>query len=258
MPMPLVSVLIPAFNAELTITEAVNSILTQSYDHLELIVVDDGSTDNTLSILRSFQSPKIKIISKPNGGIVSALNLGIDHCQGHFIARMDADDISLLHRIEKQVKFLQENRAIDVVSSSYTPFSDEEGQRHYEKRVIHPLNPSVIHWLLGYYCVVAHPAVMMRRSIIDNGQRYNDVLAEDLDFWRRVSNGHNVSNIQESLLLYRRTSSSLSSQNSENIHTETLNFVSSARKPSLRLLISELIMIQGISKIGIFWRWVFD
>jgi glycosyltransferase involved in cell wall biosynthesis len=258
MPMPLVSVLMPAFNAESTIIEAVNSILTQSYDRLELIVVDDGSTDNTLSILQSIQSPKIKIISKPNGGIVSALNLGIDHCCGDFIARMDADDISLLHRIEKQVEFLKINREIDVVSSSYTPFSDEEGQRHYEKKVIHPLNPSVIHWLLRYYCVLAHPAVMMRRRIIDNGERYNNVFAEDLDLWRRVSNGLNISNVQESLLLYRRTSSSLSSQNRTNIHKETLNLVYSAPKPTLRLLISELLIIQGISKIGIFWRWVLD
>ena len=105
---PLVSVVLPVYNAEEYISEALKSILNQTYDNLEVVVVNDGSTDHSLHVIRSLADKRVKIISRENRGLVASLNEGIDAASGDYIARMDADDISHPERISKQIRLLEE------------------------------------------------------------------------------------------------------------------------------------------------------
>lgn len=115
---PLVSIAMPVYNAEKTLAAAVRSILYQTYTNFELIVIDDGSTDNTLSIARSFKDPRIKIISDGNNsGLSTRLNQALDICGGEYFARMDSDDVSFPERIEKQVHFLNEHEEVDLMGA---------------------------------------------------------------------------------------------------------------------------------------------
>src|ERR1700712_3692243 len=102
-----ISVLMTAFNAAPFIEEAIHSVLAQSFRDFEFIIVDDGSTDNTLELIASFNDPRIVCLSQENRGIASALNYGLREAKGEYIARFDADDICYPHRLEKQYQFLQ-------------------------------------------------------------------------------------------------------------------------------------------------------
>ena len=108
MSMPLVSVLMPAYNSELYIAEAIDSILNQTYTNLELIIFDDGSSDGTRKIIESYSDPRVvKVLSDQNGGVVRARNDIIDRAQGKYIALMDADDIADPARLQKQIQALE-------------------------------------------------------------------------------------------------------------------------------------------------------
>lgn len=113
---PLISVLLPAFNAQNTIAQAIESILNQTYKNIELIILNDGSTDDTLKIAKLFsEDTRVRIVSKENTGLIDTLNLGIDLSRGAFIARMDSDDIAAQTRFERQIKeFLLDDRLICV------------------------------------------------------------------------------------------------------------------------------------------------
>ena len=107
---PLVSILMPVYNSEKYLREAIKSILNQTFTNFELIIINDGSTDNSLKIIKSFKDNRIKIIkNKGNLGLIKTLNKGIDLAQGKYIARMDADDIAMPKRLEKQIAFFNEN-----------------------------------------------------------------------------------------------------------------------------------------------------
>ena len=106
---PLVSVILPVYNCEKYIKQSIQSILSQTYKNLELIVINDGSTDGTLNTIRSLNDERIVLISQRNMGLPSALNEGLKIARGEFIARQDADDVSLSERIEYELKFLLEN-----------------------------------------------------------------------------------------------------------------------------------------------------
>ena len=119
-----ISVLIPCYNAEKFIQRSIDSVLSQSYSELELVIVDDGSTDSTAKIINSYQDSRIKIISlESNLGIVKALNIGLDACRGTYIARMDADDICLEDRLATQSYYLDNNAEVVAVGSSVINFN---------------------------------------------------------------------------------------------------------------------------------------
>ena len=256
---PFVSVLLPVYNAEATVSEAISSLLSQTYTNFEIIVIDDGSTDQSICEISKFKDDsRVKIISKSNEGLVSALNFGLSHCSGDLIARMDSDDISTPNRLAIQVDFLEKNQTIDVLGGAYIPFMQGERQLNTLQNVVHPTDPGVIHWMLKYYCVIAHPTVMFRKKVIDEGFRYMDVPAEDLDLWRRISNGTNISNVSDVLLYYRLHEASLSKVNSASIKKYFTLSSHSVEKPSFLLVLRELLKIRGINPGGVLWRWMND
>lgn len=124
---PLVSVLMPAYNAEVTVVEAMQSILWQTYPHFEFIIINDGSTDATRERILSVSDARIRYYeNEVNQGLVYTLNRGIDLCRGKYIARMDADDISLPTRFEKQVEVMEKSPNIIVCGTEVSLFGDLE------------------------------------------------------------------------------------------------------------------------------------
>lgn len=118
---PLISVLLPVYNAENFIAESIQSILDQTEPDFELLVIDDCSTDNTLKVVERFDDPRIFLhVKKKNTGYTESLNWGIDQARGKYIARMDADDISLPQRFEKQLLFLEQNQPVEICGTDAT------------------------------------------------------------------------------------------------------------------------------------------
>jgi glycosyltransferase involved in cell wall biosynthesis len=201
--MKLVSVLLPSYNSELYIGKAIQSILDQTYANFELLLLDDGSTDRTKSIIESFKDSRIKLFfENQNKGIVYQLNKGIEHARGEFIARMDADDVSFPERFQKQVDFLEDpkNYKIDVLGTDAVSIGSSN------KPIIHQnYLPKQISFMLNFKCPILHPTVMMRKSIFVNGYKYEEeyLYAEDFALWRKVDNGNNIAILPYILLSYR-------------------------------------------------------
>ncbi|MBQ6464056.1 MAG: glycosyltransferase family 2 protein [Pseudobutyrivibrio sp.] len=202
---PLVSIIMGAFNAEKTISEAIDSIIDQTYDNWELIVCDDCSCDSTYSILEKYAAhdKRIVVLQNPeNKRLAYTLNECLKVAKGKYIARMDADDISLPERLEKQVSFMEAHEEYDCVGTNRIIF-DKNGEHsiRYSKEY-----PSKRILLLD--TPFAHPTIMMKKSVYDalNGYTVSKetMRAEDLDLWFRFFGaGYNGYNIQESLYLYR-------------------------------------------------------
>lgn len=198
--MPLISVLLPAHNAELYIAEAVQSILEQTESDLELIVLNDGSKDNTLRVLQDFHDPRLCILSEEhNQGIVFQLNKGLRHATGKYIARMDADDIAYPNRFARQLAFFQSHPNAIVVGT----FARQIGKSSH--LLTYPSKPQEIDFYLNFYCCMLHPTVMIDADKLrENGALYEAFqYAEDYGLWIRLSDGKNIYNIPEVLLDYR-------------------------------------------------------
>lgn len=196
---PLISVLLPVYNGGKYLREAVTSILGQTYENFELIIINDGSTDNTMGVINLFNDDRIKVISRANLGLITSLNEGIDIASGEWIARMDADDIALPQRFERQLAWLQETGA-DICGSWVSRFGSEE------KRIVRPQEKDdEIKIDLLFYSSFVHPSVLGRAAVFKKLRYDQDtVRAEDYDLWFRAAvAGYTMTNIPEVLLLYR-------------------------------------------------------
>lgn len=206
----LVSVIMPTYNAVKHLNEAIDSIIRQTYSDWELVIIDDGSTDGTQEIIQSYceRDSRIKLIAGPMQGIAAALNLGIDKSQGEYVARMDADDISLPERLEKQVDYMEKNEDIDVCATLYKIFS-EAGIMEYTPSL--PCYDEMIKARMLFECIIAHPTVMFRKSTLLQGWRYDTkAIAEDYDLWTRMILDLKFFCIQEILFHYRVSDGSAS------------------------------------------------
>ncbi|MBK1617418.1 hypothetical protein CKO42_02890 [Lamprobacter modestohalophilus] len=191
-------------NGELFLGEAVNSILNQTFTDFEFLIFDDCSTDNTLKILQSYDDPRIRIIiNEKNIGLTESLNKGIAIARGDFIARMDADDISLPSRFEKQVKFLQDKPHIAALGV-WKELIDESGRCFFQEKL--PTDPEIIHYALLIGNCFTHPSMMFRReAVIKVGCYQNRAgkYAQDYDLWLRLSHSYDLANLSEFLIQYR-------------------------------------------------------
>ena len=202
MKLPLISILMPTLNSERFLREAINSIVEQTYSNIELVVVDGGSTDSTLSILQEYaDGGGMKIIQTPPGkGMGHDLNVGLDNCSGSFIARMDADDVAFNWRIDAQYRFLCEYSDIDLVGSGAEVFWEAHGKFR-----------SPLWWdhIRDMYLVnnpFFHPTLMFRRGIVDRGiMRYDETFAadEDYELWGRLINQITTANMDCETIKYR-------------------------------------------------------
>jgi glycosyltransferase involved in cell wall biosynthesis len=209
---PLVSVVMPVFNGERFVSAAVASILSQSYGDFDFHIVDDGSTDGTSEILREYAAQDDRIVLHPqpkNVGFPSALNLGCRASSGELIVRMDADDVSLPSRLDKQVGFLKSRPDIGLVCSSVQIINE-----HDEPGDVWPIpaTPGMIAWSLLFTCIVVHPSVVVRRSVLQRLGYYplGYTPTEDYALWMRAAKFTRLASIPEVLVYYRNVSTSLS------------------------------------------------
>lgn len=199
---PKVTVLMPVYNAKNYVREAVDSILNQTFRNFELLIINDGSVDTTQSILSSYKDPRIRIIThKKNMGIVRCLNEGLSLAQSTYIARMDADDIALPSRLEKQVAFMDKHPGIAVCGTWLKAIFDTKSEIWKV-----PVSHNEIQSLMLFHDAVFHPTVMMRIEII---KKYNFQYkttypyAEDYELWLRMMGRSRFANTPEVLLLHR-------------------------------------------------------
>ena len=201
------------YNTEKYLSEAIESILNQTYSDFEFIIIDDGSTDKSLEIIQQYaqKDKRIRVIlNKENIGLAKSLNKGIAQAKGKYIARMDADDISLSVRLQVQFNFLESNPEISVVGSNYTQIDSNGIKSHASNR---PCSPARVWWGLFFDNMIAHPTVMMSRSIFtDGGIQYNEQVsvAQDFELWHQVIKKYDISNLADALLLYRVHNNSVS------------------------------------------------
>lgn len=216
---PLVSVVMPAYNADLFIDSALQSLIEQTYQNIEIIVVNDGSTDGTAEKIKKYSKfdERIKIINTKNNGVAKALNRGIKEAKGEYIARMDADDISARSRLEKQIKFLINNKSIGIVGSAAKAI-DSEG-RELGKVLLKPENHNCLLWYMLFRNPFIHPTVVFRSEIIKK-LMYIDTASEDNELWARAVKYTRFYNMPEPLLYYRVHDS----QVSNNLYNESNNY----------------------------------
>lgn len=200
------------YNEEKYISAAIKSILNQTYPHFEFIIINDGSTDNTESIIKSFDDERIvyKKIDKVN--FSNALNIGLNLAKYNFVARMDADDISVPERFERQMKFLIKNPGVQVLSSGYALFKEKEVSHIYQL----PVNDSDIKEQLNYSSAVCHAGSVYLKDHILKFGGYNEKLdmLEDIDLWLRIRNETMYHNLDEILYLIRIKENSMTSKES--------------------------------------------
>jgi len=198
---PLVSVVMPVYNGEEFLGEAIQSILSQTFQNFELIIINDGSTDNTLSIIKEFQKKdnRIILISRGNMGLIYSLNEGIEKSKGAYIARMDADDISLKSRLDKQLEFMKDNN-VDICGSNVQLFNGGGDIKLWQ----YPILDQDIKFSLLFSCAFAHPSVVIRREVFSSLKYKNYKNAEDYKLWVDAAlSGFRMGNINKTLLKYR-------------------------------------------------------
>ncbi|MBT5492612.1 glycosyltransferase [bacterium] len=212
----LVSVILPVYNAQKYLEEAIESIINQTYTNFEFIIIDDGSGDNSLNIINKYQKQdsRILVITRENKGLVYTLNEGINQAKGKYIARMDADDISLSNRFEKQIELL-ENSNIDICGCHYLLVDEYNNINGLN---LTPLSHEMCFLSLASKVPFAHPSVMIRKEFLDkNNLKYGQSehkIAEDFDLWMRMyEKGAKFGNVNDILFKYRVLDNSLSKVN---------------------------------------------
>lgn len=244
---PVVSVIMSVYNAEKFLAEALESIINQTFDSFEFIIIDDGSSDGSRLILEAYsrQDNRLKLVSRENRGLTASLNEGILLAKGTFIARMDADDIALPYRLEHQLQWLEKTGA-DICGSWMKIFGGND------KRVIKfAQTDRAIKMALMFYSPFAHPSIMVKADLI-KALLYNEAyqVAQDYDLWERAAEaGWKMTNVPEVLLLYRVHATQITSRTanrqqelSQSIRRRYWEFVFDAMQLS-RNLIDETLKI---------------
>lgn len=218
---PMVTVLMPVYNGERFLKEAMDSILKQSYADFEFLIIYNNSTDNTLAILESYVDDRIRIIyNQEPKSLAESLNQGIRLAQGKYIARMDCDDISLSNRLESQVAFMEKYSDCAVLGM-WANVIDSHNIFSRSIRNI-PTNSVDIKSSLIFKCPFVHPTIMFRQKILIDNDLFYDVGyrhdAEDYRLWVKISKHFKLHNLKKIGLKYRKHGENVSTKNSAVIH----------------------------------------
>lgn len=213
---PLVSVVLSVYNGEKYLDEAIKSILNQTYKNFEFIIIDDGSTDKSLEIIKCYDDKRIVLISRENRGLIASLNEGIKKAKGKYIARMDADDVSLPLRFGEQIKFMEKNLDIGICGTAVIGFGENIKENLWKLST----NDKTIKTELLFSSCFAHPTVMIRKRIMLENELYYDenfVHAEDFELWTQMAKYTKFANLKTPLLKYRIIDSSITREADKNI-----------------------------------------
>jgi len=214
--MPKVTVLMAVYNGEEHLREAIESILGQAFRDFEFLIIDDASTDSTREIILSRADPRIRLLkNETNLGLTKSLNIGLKAATGEYVARMDADDVSLPERLERQAAYLDGNPG-DALVGSLADVIGEDSQL-----ISKPLGPApnrgMIYVRLAFSNVMAHSSAMFRRSVVEKLGGYDESFpqSQDYDLWYRVSRSCGVRILNLVLLKWRTTPSAISEKSGE-------------------------------------------
>lgn len=216
MPCPKVSVLMSVFNGETFLSQAIESILNQTFREFEFVIVNDGSTDRTGQMLDDYarRDSRVRIVTHANRGRAESLNRGLELCGGRYIARMDADDISLPCRLEEQVDYLELHPAVGLLGGSFE-IIDTAG--NVLEMIRCPLDDAEIRSHMLVSNPMCHPAVVMRKdvAVASGGYRRPLLDADDYDLWLRMAERCVLANLDTAVVRYRIHSGQVSIQNME-------------------------------------------
>lgn len=216
----MVSIILPCYNASLTIREAISSIINQTYRDWELIVVDDASLDGSLEIIHEFEDARVRVVSeRENIGLVRSLNLGISMAHGEWIARQDADDVSCPDRLERQLEKLQSEN-LDICGGHAVMFNDKGTCGFF----FAPIGSTAIALRLLFTVPFAHSSVVMRRDfLLTNGLSYSTRrTTEDYYLWSECfGKGARFGNVDSIVLKLRISGNSLSSVRRHKVAADT-------------------------------------
>jgi glycosyltransferase involved in cell wall biosynthesis len=228
----MITVLMSVFNNAAYLREAIDSILNQGFTDFEFLIIDDASTDSSKEIILHYHDTRIRLIeNERNIGLTKSLNKGLREAKGEYIARMDADDISLPDRLAAQHAFLQQNPDVGVVSS-WVQVIDEQGNnlRYWST----PLSAEAIYYKLNFRNCLAHAAAMFRKEIVlaQGGYNENIAHAQDYELWFRLSKMTKICQLDRVLLKWRDCKTNISSK----WKNEQENIVKTLRLPGLESL----------------------
>lgn len=251
-----ITVLMPVYNSERYVARAVKSILDQTFRDFEFLVINDGSTDRSIDIIREFNDPRIRVIDTENQGVAAALRLGVKMARGAYIARMDADDESLPDRLEIEKHCLDEHPGIAVVYGS-VEYIDSEGVPIFLDWHEGHSNVST-KWLLNFRNVITHSTVMLRADVLDDhGLNYRIEMnrAEDLDLWNRVAHFSDFMYLHDVLIRYRVHSENVSNSTPADLQFDAQSRVLKANFQRYGVQLSretaqELVVISGAARIN--------
>ena len=208
---PAVSVVLPVYNCPLYVGGAIESVLAQTFADFELIVIDDGSKDETPAVLRRFTDPRIMLVTQENRGLAATLNRGIELAHGRYIARQDQDDISLPERFAKQVAYLDAHPECGLVGTWAEILRD--GART-ERAHRHPSDNLTLKFELLFNNPFVHSSMLIRRAALSRVGAYstdrNRQPPEDYELWSRIARYYEVANVPELLHRYREVEGSMS------------------------------------------------
>lgn len=222
---PLVSVLMPVYNSETYLDQAIRSILEQTFHDFELLIINDASTDRTATISVSYQDPRIRVIRNAiNLGLTKSLNIGLQEAQGEYIARLDADDISLPQRLEKQIHFLEQHPEIVLVGSLSKLINSAGETFDYRKS---PIDPEVIKFSLLFGNSITHSSILFRKKPILEMGGYNESFryAQDFELYSRLVTKYQLAVLPEILVKYRSHGQSVTLNQNSRQSAEDFTFL---------------------------------
>jgi len=224
---PLVSVVMPVYNRQEYVADAIESILSQTFTDFEFIIVDDGSTDHSLDIIESFvkKDNRIRVVKNNNNiGVAKTRNIGIELAKGKYIAFMDSDDVSHPDRFQRQVSYLENNPEIFVLGTSYAIINStgEVISTHQTK-----LSPIEVRWALISKSAIVNPSTMSRNEIfkVHGFQHLEMKAASDYDLWNRVCDKFNIENLPDVLIYFRDHKERLSNTLKDNQKTNAIKII---------------------------------
>ena len=244
---PKVSVVMPVFNGAAYLGAAIESILAQTFDDFEFIIIDDGSIDDSAAVIRRFNDPRIRFFQQANKGLAATLNRGITLASGEYVARQDQDDLSLPARFEKQAAFLGATPRCALVGTRAEIW---EGDKRTARAHDHPAENYILKFELLFDNPFVHSSVMLRKTALDKVGVYTTDPArqppEDYELWSRLAREFDVSNIPERLLIYREFPSSMS----RDANNPFLNKVIRISAENIALCLGESVPDQDITRLA--------
>jgi glycosyltransferase involved in cell wall biosynthesis len=227
MPIPLVSVLLPVYNGEPYLAAALASILRQDHERLEIIAIDDGSTDGSLQILQRYQKAdrRISIVSRENRGLIASLNEGLALAKGELVARMDADDVCYTARLSRQVSVFKQQPQLAICGTGIDTLIGD--------RIVQGSLDPLYQWaslgiLSKFFTIFMHSTVVYNRKVIPDEMLFYDaryVHAEDFDLFRRITDRFSATMIGESLVAYRIHGESVTNRHKQQMRKTHLKIV---------------------------------